>query len=284
VVSRENLIHPEIIINHYVKEKLEEYLKLYTGMNDGKEILIVAKSSLASDTDENLNNGFPYIIWSSFSNPRSVPRSIYPIKSGQLMYEIVTPEPDKTSKFMQTRSFITNLLDRNDESGKNLNDFIEGKSFKIDSINVSETSNSDYRTVTVYPKNTPIEAKNEEAFKLFLTKNAEKELLDMNRSLNGLYIGSSSSANISLNIPEGYFSASSSQSYSSKPNPKKPGETVPLGTIKPLLGKQIYFHCTSVFQLDFVDQLTKQDPRSTLDEQLIIKYEYHTTNIFEEIE
>lgn len=287
MVDNKNLIHPELIINGYTQEQIKYYIEKYTGFDKLKEydeknipFISVNASNLGDLKEEFEQRGLPYVVWSSFSNPRSVPRTIYPIKSGQLMYEIVA---FTTEDLYNIRSFILNLLDRNDESGKDINDFIDGTSFKIDSIDVSATSNSDYRTVTVYPKITPIKVKNEEAFKLSLTKNAEKELISMNQSLNGLYTGSSSSASISLNIPEGYFSASSPQSYFSfEPNPKKPGENIPLGTIRPLLGKQIYFHCTSVFQLNFVDALTKENQSSVI-EKLIIKYDYHQTNIFEEI-
>jgi len=169
---------PEVIINHYLQDKISKYINEYYDFNIDR---YQNKFPILSTVATNLNteqvrqfeeHELPYILWSSFSNPRSVPRTIYPIKSGQIMYKIVS---FTTEELLQLKSFILNVFDRNDESAKDLNDF-----------------------------------------------GGEK---------NG-----------------------------------KDG--------------RIFFHCTSTFQLDFIDQLTNET-NTPLQEKIIVKYEYHDINIFD---
>jgi hypothetical protein len=206
---------PEVIINHYLQDKIYKYINEYYHFDIDRyqnkfPILSTAATNLNPEQLRKFEEDeMPYILWSSFSNPRSVPRTIYPIKSGQIMYKIIS---FTTEELLQIRSFILNVFDRKDESAKDLNDFARA----INQV-------------------------------LILTDKTE--------------------------IPEG----------------KQSNEKTSDGKVYRIVDDKVYevtengtsfFHCTSTFQLDFVDQLTNET-NTALQEKIIVKYEYHDINIFD---
>lgn len=106
--------YPELIINSYVWKQFE-----------------IAKSSIHADyaatpfipvrdmSSEYPWGTKPYIVYDSFTKPRSTNRYFYPVKSGQLMYSI----KGSISEIYEWRDFIINVLDREDVAAQEINEY-----------------------------------------------------------------------------------------------------------------------------------------------------------------
>jgi hypothetical protein len=110
--------YPEVLINNFVWEQFR-----------------INKPGIYSEYDANVKPIFPftdsragdqtwankaYIIYDSFIRPRSGKyKYFYPIKSGQLVYSI----RGNNGQLFEWRDFIVDLLDREDEVAKEVNEF-----------------------------------------------------------------------------------------------------------------------------------------------------------------
>lgn len=61
----------------------------------------------------------PYIIYDSFIKARSINKSFYPIRNGQMMYSI----KGSIGEIYEWRDFITSVLDREDSVAREVNEY-----------------------------------------------------------------------------------------------------------------------------------------------------------------
>lgn len=65
-------------------------------------------------------NGKTYIVYDSFITPRKRNKSLYPVKSGQMLYAI----RGSLSEIITWRDFIVNVLDREDVAAREVSDYV----------------------------------------------------------------------------------------------------------------------------------------------------------------
>lgn len=118
--------YPDLIINSYVWEQFR-----------------LAKSSIYSNYSSrpfvpirDINSDYPwgdspYIVYDSFMRPRSKNKYFYPIKTAQMMYSI----KGSVSDIYEWRDFISNVLDREDDAAKDINEYA-GNSGNFDPLTV----------------------------------------------------------------------------------------------------------------------------------------------------
>jgi hypothetical protein len=106
--------YPELIINSYVWKQFETAKPAIYSQYTGSPIIPVRDMS-----SEYPWGTKPYIIYDSFARPRSARKYFYPVKSAQLMYSI----KGSISEIYEWRDFIINVLDREDDAAKDINEY-----------------------------------------------------------------------------------------------------------------------------------------------------------------
>ena len=118
--------YPEILINKYVWRQFEldssrplnqKYLSSfsYSSYNGVMPIFPVADTK-AGDSAWGTKT---YIIYDSFMKARSTNKYFYPVKTAQMMYSI----KGSLSQIFQWRDYIANILDREDVSANDINEY-----------------------------------------------------------------------------------------------------------------------------------------------------------------
>lgn len=108
--------YPEIIINKYVWEQFSLQKPAIYSQYSGIIPFFPVNDIKAGDTAWGTK---PYIVYDSFAKPRSKNRYFYPIKSTQMMYSI----KGSISEIYDWRDFILNVLDREDDAAKDINEY-----------------------------------------------------------------------------------------------------------------------------------------------------------------
>lgn len=108
--------YPELIINSYLWKQFELAKPAIYSQYSGVTPIFPVTDTKAGDTAWGLK---PYIVYDSFSKPRSTNRYFYPVKSGQLMYSI----KGSIAEIYEWRDFIINVLDREDVAAREINEY-----------------------------------------------------------------------------------------------------------------------------------------------------------------
>lgn len=109
--------YPEIILNKYVWKQFElNKTSIYNNYGSSIIPFFPVTDIQAGNTAWGTK---PYIVYDSFMRARTTRKYFYPIKSGQLMYSI----KGQVSEIYEWRDFIHNVLDREDDSAKDVNEY-----------------------------------------------------------------------------------------------------------------------------------------------------------------
>lgn len=131
--------HPEHIINRYVWEQFKTYApnfyNLYAPVSGGTEIIPFFPAPATNVPAEMIESDKPYIVFDKFTRVRGNYKGLYPIKTDQMRYTIVgglisgTPvgsqygQRDRYATTIDLSSLIYRILDREDEAGRDINEF-----------------------------------------------------------------------------------------------------------------------------------------------------------------
>ena len=128
---------PEQIINLYVWEQFKtyapEFYRKYAPVVGNQSLAIVPffPSPASNLPMEVLDNDLPYIVFDKFSRVRGGYKYFYPIKTDQMRYTIHGGslwgvnkfEPDRFETTYALTSLIQNILDREDDAARDINEF-----------------------------------------------------------------------------------------------------------------------------------------------------------------
>jgi hypothetical protein len=128
---------PEQIINLYVWEQFKtyapEFYRMYAPVVGNQNLGIVPffPSPASNLPTPVLENDLPYIVFDKFSRVRGGYKYFYPIKTDQMRYTIHGGSLWGINKFEQDRfettyaltSLIQNILDREDDAARDINEF-----------------------------------------------------------------------------------------------------------------------------------------------------------------
>jgi len=122
-------INPEMLINSYIWEQFKQYGTEYIQDFKIEDYSGITPFFPVSDTvsGDEAWLGKTYVIYDSMTNPHTIRRNFYPIKTGQLIYSIKGDIKD----LFQWRDFITYVLDRDDQAAQDVNQFSNGEESKI---------------------------------------------------------------------------------------------------------------------------------------------------------
>jgi hypothetical protein len=126
---------PENIINLYVWEQFKTYApafyNLYGPTSGGPDIVPFFPAPANNLPTAVLDNDLPYIMFDKFSRVRSGYKYFYPIKTDQMRYTIVggslydinRNQQDRYATTINLTSLIQNILDREDDAARDINEF-----------------------------------------------------------------------------------------------------------------------------------------------------------------
>lgn len=106
--------YPDLIINGYVWEQFRLAKPSIYSQYSAKPFVPVR--DINSDYPWGIK---PYIIYDSFMKARSTNKYFYPVKTTQMMYSI----KGSISEIYEWRDFISNVLDREDDAAKDINEY-----------------------------------------------------------------------------------------------------------------------------------------------------------------
>jgi len=131
--------HPEHIINRYVWEQFKTYApsfyNMYAPTSGGSEIIPFFPAPATNVPAEMIESDKPYIVFDKFTRVRGAKNSLYSIKTDQMRYTIVGGvvnaesvgkpygERDRYATTIDLSSLIYRILDREDETGRDINEF-----------------------------------------------------------------------------------------------------------------------------------------------------------------
>ena len=108
--------YPELIINSYVWKQFEIAKPQIHSQYSGVVPIFPVTDVKAGDSAWGSK---PYIVWDSFAKARTTNRYFYPVKSTQMIYSI----KGSISEIYDWRDFIINVLDREDDAAKEINEY-----------------------------------------------------------------------------------------------------------------------------------------------------------------
>lgn len=108
--------YPELIINSYVWKQFELAKPAIYSQYSGIVPIFPVSDTKAGDTAW---GNKPYIVYDSFSRPRTANKYFYPVKSSQMMYSI----KGSIAEIYEWRDFIINILDREDDGARDINNY-----------------------------------------------------------------------------------------------------------------------------------------------------------------
>lgn len=112
--------YPEVIINKYVWKQFQlAKPAIYAQYTSGSASIMPFFPISDTKAGDTAWGNKPYIVFDSFIRPRTANRSFYPIKSAQIIYSV----KGTISEIYEWRDFITNVLDREDMSARDVNEF-----------------------------------------------------------------------------------------------------------------------------------------------------------------
>jgi hypothetical protein len=126
---------PENIINLYVWEQFKTYApsfyNLYGPTSGGTDIIPFFPAPANNLPTAVIDNDLPYIMFDKFSRVRGGYKFFYPIKTEQMRYTIVggslydinRNQQDRYATTINLTSLIQNILDREDDAAKDINEF-----------------------------------------------------------------------------------------------------------------------------------------------------------------
>jgi hypothetical protein len=136
MLQEEKMIYrPENIINLYVWEQFKTYAptfyNLYGPTSGGSDIVPFFPAPANNLPTAVIDNDLPYIMFDKFSRIRGGYKYFYPIKTDQMRYTIVggslydinRNQQDRYATTINLTSLIQNILDREDDAAKDINEF-----------------------------------------------------------------------------------------------------------------------------------------------------------------
>lgn len=142
--------HPEEIINRYVWDQFKTYApnfyNLYAPTSGGPEIIPFFPAPASNVPSEMIESDKPYIVFDKFTRVRSATGSatrgggLYSIKTDQMRYTIVGGNyganygaRDRYASTIDLSSLIFRILDREDDTGRDINEFAKNLPGYLDS-------------------------------------------------------------------------------------------------------------------------------------------------------
>jgi hypothetical protein len=156
------IYRPEQIINLYVWDQFKiyapQFASLYPPSSGGSEIVPFFPSPASNLPSQVLENDLPYIVFDKFSRIRGGYKYFYPIKTDQMRYTIHGGslwgvnkfEPDRFETTYALTSLIQNILDREDDAARDINEFAKNLPGYADTANGKDLNQYYFHCINVY--------------------------------------------------------------------------------------------------------------------------------------
>jgi hypothetical protein len=155
---------PEQIINLYVWEQFKtyapEFYRMYAPVVGNQNLGIVPffPSPASNLPTTVIENDLPYIVFDKFSRVRGGYKYFYPIKTDQMRYTIHGGslwgvnkfEPDRFETTYALTSLIQNILDREDDAARDINEFAKNLPGYADTANGKDLNQYYFHCINVY--------------------------------------------------------------------------------------------------------------------------------------
>jgi hypothetical protein len=153
---------PENIINLYVWEQFKTYApafyNLYAPTSGGPDIIPFFPAPANNLPTSVIDNDLPYIMFDKFSRIRGGYKYFYPIKTDQMRYTIVggslydinRNQQDRYATTINLTSLIQNILDREDDAGRDINEFAKNLPGYAEVKNGKDLNQYHFHCINVY--------------------------------------------------------------------------------------------------------------------------------------